>query len=202
MQEHYDHLAGMWWTLNHHERVPAFVREQASHWGLCSDEFVANGNWPPQLYIREGRRMRGVFVLSEKDVVSERTKPDSVGMGSKYIESHHVQRYLDKLGNVFNEGFVYPKAEGQREYEIPYRSLVPKKSDARNLLVPVSVSATHVAFSSLRMEPVYMILGHSTGVAVVMALRAGIDVQDVDVQALQTQLLHERQVLHKPETSR
>ncbi len=146
-------------------------------WGLPKDEFKDNGNWSPQLYIREARRMVGAFVMTENELRKKKPTPDSVGMGSYTIDSHNVQRYITPEGYVQNEGDIGVSTNGP--YEIAYGSLVPKKGQADNLLVPVCVSSTHIAFGSIRMEPVFMILAQSSATAAVLAIDAGTAVQDV-----------------------
>lgn len=194
-QEHKDYIQGMLYFLLTDVRVPQRLRKDLSAWGYCRDEFTESENWPPQLYVREARRMVGDFVLTERDVRSDIRKQDAVGMGSMPIESHHVQRLLTDRGTAANEGAVVLRVP---PYEIPYRVMLPKRTEAANLLNPVTVSASHVAYSSLRMEPVYMILGHSAGLAAVQALRSGSDVQDVDVAVLQQALKAQGQVLQHP----
>ncbi len=169
-------------------RVPKPLQEEVLRYGLAKDEFVDTGNWPNQLYIREARRMVGDFVATQKDLQTERTKPDVIGMGSYNSDSHNLQRFVNDRGFVENEGDVQVPV---RPYQIPYRVLLPKKSEATNLLVPVCFSASHIAYSSLRMEPQYMILGHAAGVAAALAVKNGSAVQDVDVPSLQKQLLAE-----------
>jgi hypothetical protein len=163
-------------------------------WGLCKDEFVDNDHWPYQLYVREARRMVGEYVMSQRDIQTELTKPDSIGMGSYNSDSHNVQRRPTEDGAaVENEGDMQVAV---KPYEIPYRMLLPKREQATNLLVPVCFSATHVAYSTLRMEPQYMILGQAAGVAAKMAIQGGPAVQDVDTKALSARLLSQRAVLH------
>jgi FAD dependent oxidoreductase len=165
-------------------------------WGLCRDEFGDADHWPYQLYVREARRMVGEYVMSQKDIQTELAKPDAIGMGSYNSDSHNVQRRPSEDGKaVENEGDMQVKVT---PYEIPYRVLLPKRSEATNLLVPVCFSATHVAYSTLRMEPQYMILGHAAGIAAKMALDQNQPVQDVDTRALAAKLTAQRGVLHTP----
>ncbi len=191
-QDHVDYVQGFLWFLANDPRVPAELRTQASEYGLAKDEFTDNGHWPYQLYVREARRMRGEYVMSQRDCQKAITKPDSIGMGAFILDSHAVQRLGDKDGHGIDEGnFDIPV----RPYQIPYRSVTPKKEQCENLLVPVALSATHVTYGSIRMEPQFMILGHSTGVAAAMALEKNISVQDVDIAALRTKLVAQGQVL-------
>jgi hypothetical protein len=161
-------------------------------WGLCADEFVDASHWPYQLYVREARRMVGEYVMSQKDIQTELTKPDPIGMGSYNSDSHNVQRRPTEDGSaVENEGDMQVRVS---PYQIPYRVLLPKRAQATNLLVPVCFSATHVAYSTVRMEPQYMILGHAAGAAATMAIAGHTAVQDVDVHALGARLQSQRAV--------
>jgi FAD-dependent oxidoreductase family protein len=167
-------------------------------WGLCRDEFVDTGGWPHQLYVREARRLLGEYVLTEHDVVSAGRHDDVVALGSYNIDIREVERTWRLLPEyvatpaVFNEGYVSVSVP---PYAIPYRCLTPRRDEADDLLVPVCVSASHVAFSSLRMEPTFMLLGHAAGLAAAQAARRGVAVQDVDVADLQRSLLDQGQVL-------
>jgi hypothetical protein len=191
-QDHVDYVQGFLWFLANDPRVPAELRAQAQEWGLARDEFTDNKNWPYALYVREARRMIGEYVMRQADCTTQLTKPDSIGMGSFIIDSHAVQRLVDRDGSVIDEGnFDMPV----RPYHIPYRSLVPQKGQCENLLVPVCMSASHVAYGSIRMEPQYMIMGHACGLAAVQALRADLAVQNIDVAALQARLREQKQVL-------
>ncbi|MCB0359275.1 MAG: FAD-dependent oxidoreductase [Bdellovibrionales bacterium] len=191
-QAHRNYQQGLLYFLGHDRRVSARLREHMLAWGFCKDEFVDSGHWPPQLYVREARRMRGEYVLREADLTGPRAQPDSIGKGSMPIESHHVQRIADVDGSVLNEGSVVVRV---RPYSIPYRSMLPKRNEAQNLLNPVTLSASHVAFSSVRMEPVYMILGHSAGTAAALAVSQGASPHDLQVSTMQKALREEGQVL-------
>lgn len=192
-QDHTDFIQGMLWFLGHDERVPQSLRDQANSWGLCKDEFTDNAHWPYALYIREGRRMIGDYVMVQKDLQTDIFKTDSVGMGSFLIDCHIVQRILAEDGTVRDEGSFQDTPA--LPYQIPYRSLTPKIVECENLLVPVCLSASHIAYCSLRMEPVYMALGQASGLAAVMALKAQSPVQKIDVPALQKKLLEQKAVL-------
>ncbi|HWY86156.1 MAG TPA: FAD-dependent oxidoreductase [Gemmataceae bacterium] len=159
---------------------------------LAREEFKDTNNWPHQLYVREARRLRGAYFMTETDIMDQRTKDDSVGLGSYNTDSHHVQRVVGADGFVVNEGDFQV---GVKPYAIPYRSLVPKAADCRNLLVPVCMSATHVAYGTIRMEPVYMILGQASGVAAALAIEDQADVQEVAIKKLQAKLLAQKAVL-------
>jgi hypothetical protein len=187
-QDHIDYQQGFYYFLANDPRVPRELQEEMRQWGLARDEFTDTGNWPNQLYVREARRMVGGFVASQKDLQTERTKPDVIGMGSYNSDSHNVQRHVSPEGIVLNEGNVEVAVQ---PYQIPYRVLAPKQSEAENLLVPVCFSASHVAYSSLRMEPQYMILGHAAGVASALAVQKGVAVQAIPVEELQKILLAE-----------
>jgi hypothetical protein len=185
-QAHVDYLQGFLYFLATDSRVPPALQAEMKEWGLCADEFTDTGNWPHQLYVREARRMIGEYVMSQKDIQTELTKPDVIGMGSYNSDSHNVQRRPTEDGTeVENEGDMQVRVS---PYQIPYRMLVPRRREATNLFVPVCFSATHVAYSTLRMEPQYMILGHAAGVAARMAIVANVPVQDVDPRALGARL--------------
>jgi hypothetical protein len=166
-------------------------------WGLPKDEFKDNGGWPHQVYVREARRMIGTFVMTENELRKKKPTPDSVGMGSYTIDSHNVQRYITPEGYVQNEGDIGVSTGGP--YEIAYGSLVPKRGQADNLLVPVCLSSSHIAFGSIRMEPVFMILGQSAATAAVMAIDSKLAVQDVPYAKLRERLLKDGQVLNYSE---
>ena len=192
-QDHTDFNQGMLWFLGHDERVPQNLREQTNSWGLCKDEFTDNAYWPYALYVREGRRMTGEYVMMQKDLQTDIFKPDAIGMGSFLIDCHIVQRILAEDGTVRDEGSFQDTPA--LPYQIPYRSLTPKRAECENLLVPVCLSASHIAYCSLRMEPVYMALGHASGLAAVMAIKARTPVQNIDVAALRKKLLEQKAVL-------
>lgn len=195
-QAHRSYQMGLLWFLTHDQRVPEATRDAMSRWGLPSDEFVENGHWPPQLYVREARRMIGDNVMTEHHCVRNVLVPDPVGIGSYAMDSHHVRRYVTQGGTVRNEGDVQVNPGGP--YPISYRSLVPKRCECTNLLVPVCISSAHIAFGSIRMEPVFMILGHSAATAASLALEENLDVQDVDYLMLHQELLGENQSLAVP----
>ncbi len=193
IKEHELYQKGWLYFITTDPRVPADVREKMSKWGLPKDEFKDNGGWPHQIYVREARRMTGLYVMTENELLKKRPTPDSVGMGSYTIDSHNVQRYITPEGYVQNEGDIGVPTKGP--YEIAYGSLVPKRGQADNLLVPVCVSSSHIAFGSIRMEPVFMILGQSAATAAAMAIDARIAVQDVPYAKLQARLLADGQIL-------
>jgi hypothetical protein len=172
--------------------VPEYLRKIVGQWGLAKDEFTDNHNWPHQLYIREARRMVGEFVMTQKDAQTDVVKPDSIGMGSYQIDSHNVQRHVNPDGTVQNEGDTEVPS---KPYQIAFRVMLPKKSEVANLLVPVAASTSHIAYGTLRMEPVFMILGHAAGVAAKIAADSGKPVQELDVAALQARLAAQGAVL-------
>jgi hypothetical protein len=187
-KEHEEYQKGFYYFLATDPRVPKPLQDQMSEWGLAKDEFTDTGNWPNQLYIREARRMIGEYVATQKDLQTDLTKPDVVGMGSYNSDSHNLQRFVNDKGFVENEGDVQVSV---KPYQIAYRSLTPKRSEAANLIVPVCLSASHVAYSSMRMEPQYMLLGHAAGVAAALAVKRGVAVQEVPIGELQKKLLAE-----------
>ncbi len=194
--EHERYQKGWFYFIAHDPRVPAEVRSEMNQWGLSRDEFADNGHWPHQLYIREARRMVGTVVMTENELLKRRPTPDSVGMGSYTIDSHNVQRYITPEGFVQNEGDIGVNTPGP--YAIAYGSLVPKLGQADNLLVPVCLSSSHIAYGSIRMEPVFMILGQSAATAAVMAIESGSAVQDVPYSGLRIKLLADGQILDTP----
>ena len=192
-REHRTYQQGLMYFLANDPRVPMDVRDEFSKWGLAADEFVDNGHWPHQLYVREARRMIGEFVMTEHECLAKRDAPEPVGMGSYAMDSHHVQRYVAADGSVRNEGDIGVKP--LRPYGIAYGSLTPKRNEVTNLLVPVCLSSSHVAYGSIRMEPVFLILGQSAATAAVLAMDAGIAVQDLPYETLRARLLADGQVL-------
>ncbi len=191
-QAHVDWQQGLMWTLANHPRVPEKVRAEFQRLGLARDEFTDNDNWPRQLYVREARRMVSDHVMTEKNCVRAEVVTDSVGMGAYNMDSHHVQRYVTKEGFVRNEGDIQVRV---RPYPISYRSIRPRAAECANLLVPVCLSASHIAYGSIRMEPVFMVLGQSAATAAVHAIEQGVRVQDIDPAKLQARLLADGQVL-------
>lgn len=195
---HLAYAQSLLYHLSHADTVPDHIRTEVATWGLCADEFTDTGGWPHQLYIREGRRMLGAYVLSEADLLDARPQPDVVALGSYNMDVREVRRTWVHLPEYFrqeavmNEGYL---SVGVPIYPIPYRSLLPRREECRNLLVPICLSASHVAFSSLRMEPTMMMLGHAAGAAAALAARQGTDVHDVDIDLLQDRLRAEGQRL-------
>ncbi|HWH05748.1 MAG TPA: FAD-dependent oxidoreductase, partial [Gaiellaceae bacterium] len=176
----------------------AQTRPEAARWGLCADEFESTGGWPHQLYVRDARRLVGEHVLTEHDLLHARPQADVVALGSYNIDIREIERtwrYLPEYHRtpaVWNEGYL---SVAVPPYPIPYGSLTPPREDAENLLVPLCLSASHVAFGSVRMEPTLMLLGYAAGCAAAQAAKRGVAVQDVDVAALQDDLRDAGQVL-------
>ncbi len=196
VQNHVRWQQGLMWTLANHPRVPESVREHMSEWGLAADEFPDNGHWPHQLYVREARRMLSDYVVTEHDCFRRRVAEDPVGAGSYNMDSHNVRRFITDDGFVQNEGDVQVSPGGP--YLISYRSIVPPKGSIQNLSVPVCLSASHIAYGSIRMEPVFMILGQSAATAAVLSTDAGVPLQKLNYSDLQKRLYADQQVLTLP----
>jgi hypothetical protein len=181
--------------------VPAKIRATMAELGLCRDEFPETQHWSPQLYVREGRRMDGRYTLTQSDVLKDAQKEDPIAISSFPIDSHDCRR-LALPDGVINEGTIFPvRMPGRRHgyaYHIPYRSITPSASECSNLLVPVALSATHVAYSSVRVEPTWMAIGQGAGVAAALAAKAGVTVQALDYPTLRTRLLAQKVVLDLP----
>ncbi len=190
---HVGYQQGLMWTLANDPRVPGNVREHFNEWGLAADEFTDNGHWPHQLYIREARRMVSDVVVTELHCRGARRVDDPVGLAAYTMDSHNVQRYADANGAVRNEGDV--QAGGFPPWPIPYEAIRPRTEECTNLLVPVCVSASHIAYGSLRMEPVFMVLGESAAEAACLAIETETTVQGIDYPTLQARLEKSGQVL-------
>jgi hypothetical protein len=192
LREHETYQKGWLYFIANDPRVPREVQERMRRWGLPKDEFTDNGGWPHQIYVREARRMIGQFVMTENELLKRHPTPQSVGMGSYTMDSHNVQRYITPDGHVQNEGDI---GVSLQPYEIAYGALVPKKGQVANLLVPVCVSSSHIAYGSIRMEPVFMILGQAAATAATLAMDADLVVQDLPYAQLHERLLKDGQVL-------
>jgi hypothetical protein len=203
IEEHRRYQQGYLYFLANDAKVPESIRTRYAKWGLAADEFKDNGHWPHQIYVREARRMVSDVVVNENHLTRRIPTPRSVGMGSYNMDSHNTQRFVardaDGKAHVRNEGDVQVNPGGP--YPIDYGALIPKKSECENLLVPVCVSCTHIAYGSIRMEPVFMILGQSAASAAVLALEAGQAVQDVDFEKLKARLIADGQVLEYAKAS-
>ncbi len=191
--KHRDWQLGLLWTIQNHPRVPEDIRKAYGKWGLPKDEFADNGHWPYNIYVREARRMKSDFVMTENHCNRKKPVEDPIGMGAYTLDSHNAQRFVE-IGMVRNEGDIQ-RSLGGKPYGISYRSIVPKKGECSNLLVPWALSSTHIAFGSIRMEPVFMALGQSAGTAACMAIDDGTAVQDVPYGKLREKLVANGQVL-------
>ncbi|MCC6509802.1 MAG: FAD-dependent oxidoreductase [Pirellulaceae bacterium] len=193
LDEHTRYQQGLMYFMANDPRMPEDVRQEGAKWGLAKDEFVDNGHWPYQIYVREARRMVGKYVMTEHDCLDTRQTPESIGMGSYTLDSHNVQRYVTPEGYVQNEGDIGVSAP--RPYEISLGAVLPPAGSCENLVVPVCVSSTHIAFGSIRMEPVFMILAHSAAATASLAIDRQSSVQAVPYDVLRKLLLAEGQVL-------
>jgi len=191
-QDHVNYQQGLMWFLAHDERVPKALRDKVNSFGLAAGEFPETGGWPHQLYIREGRRLLSDYVMTQKNCVSKETVQDAVGLASYNMDSHNCRRIVVN-GAVRNEGDV--QIGCPKPYPIAYRSIVPREKECTNLFVPVCLSSSHVAYGSIRMEPVFMILGQTAGTAAVMAIDGDVAVQRVDYTRLRERLVADQQVL-------
>jgi hypothetical protein len=194
LQEHLDFTKGLLYFIGHDPRVPEETRREMLQWGYPKDEFTENGHWTPQLYVREARRMVGSYVITSHDIETNRNKKDSIGMGSYGADSHLCQR-IAWNGVVRNEGNPNDFTPEHNPWEIPYRSITPKKEDCENLFVTFCVSASHMGFASVRMEPVFMIVGESAGLAAKIAMDKGLALQDVPYGLLHPRLQERKQKL-------
>lgn len=198
-QWHEDYTLGLAYFLANDQSVPLHVRNEMKNFGLCKDEYIGNRHFPHQLYVRVARRMKGEYIMTEHDLLTDTVKYDAIGMGSYNIDVREMQRsyiqisrFPDMKPEVYNEGYLsIPVAQ----YEIPFRSIVPKFEECTNLLVPVCLSGSHLAISSIRMEPQYMILGQSAGLAAAMAVKSDRAIQKVDIHELQQKLVSQNQVI-------
>jgi len=193
IQEHETYQKGWLYFLANDPSVPQDIQQKMQRWGLAKDEFVDNGNWPHQIYVREARRMIGPVVMSEPMLRALQPTTKSIGLGSYNMDSHNVQRYVDEHGHARNEGDIQISPGGP--YPISYDAITPKKEECTNLLVPVCVSSSHIAYGSIRMEPVFMILGQSSATAASLAIDNQVAVQDVSYEQLKQRLLDDGQVL-------
>ena len=191
-QAHEDYVRGFVYFLATSPRVPENIRTEMQKWGPARDEFLDTGNWPHQLYVREARRMISDYVMTEHHCRGHQTAEDPVGLGAYGMDSHNCQRIV-KGGHAENEGDVQVGVSAP--YPISYRSIVPKGGECENLLVPVCLSATHIAYGSIRMEPVFMILGQSAATAAVLAIERKTSVQKLPYETLRPRLLVDKQIL-------
>ncbi len=193
IRDHELYQKGLMYFLQNDPRVPGDVHESMQQWGLPKDEFTDNGGWPHQIYVREARRMIGEFVMKENDALGKTDVPNPIGMGSYALDAHNAQRFVKADGFVQNEGDI--GVHPDKPYSIAYGSILPKEQECSNLLVPVCLSSSHIAYGSIRMEPVFMILGQSAATAAVLAIDNRVSPQKLPYQKLQDVLLNDKQRL-------
>ena len=191
VERHRSYQQGLMWSLAYHPRVPERIRTEVARWGTCKDEFEREDGWQQQLYIREARRMVSDQVMTQKHCEGIETVEDGIGLAAYGMDSHHVQRYVTREGTVRNEGNVEAHVKGP--FPISYSSIVPGSNECANLIVPVCISASHIAFGSIRMEPVFMVLGQTAATAASMAIDEGSTVQNVSYERLSAQLIKDGQ---------
>lgn len=191
-QDHFNHNLGMLYFLSNDERVPEKIRKEVGHWGLPADEYKETGHWTPQLYIREARKMVSDIVMTEKHCRRTEIIEDSIGLAAYTMDSHNCCRLVID-GRCINEGNV--EIPPSSPYPISYRSIVPKRQESTNLFVPVCLSSSHIAFGSIRMEPVFMILGQSAATAAALSLENDCDVQELEYSMLKEKLINAHQIL-------
>ncbi|HSL87225.1 MAG TPA: FAD-dependent oxidoreductase [Bacteroidales bacterium] len=191
--EHQLYQKGLLYFMATDLRLPEWIRETMNSWGYSRDEFADNGHWPYNIYVREARRMIGDYVMTENDVLVKRPVPRPIGMGSYTMDSHNVQRYVTPEGYVQNEGDIGVRAP--KPYQIDLGAIMPKMDECSNLLVPVAVSSSHIAFGSIRMEPVFMILGQSAGTVAAMALDGRKSMYDLTYDEIRERLIGDGQIL-------
>ena len=201
-RDHREYAQGYLWFLLNDRSVPQQVREELKKWGYAKDEFTDNENWPYQLYVREARRLKGEYVMTEADILKDRRKADGVAIGDFNLDVHPIQYVVipsadDKpkhsySGSLVSEGSVW---EGVKPYEISFRVMLPKRGEADNLIVPVCISSTHIAYSSVRMEPVYMMLGHAAGLAASVCIEKDIKAHNVSATELRSRLVKEGAII-------
>ena len=196
IKEHETYQKGLLYFMATDKRIPSDVRETMNKWGYAKDEFTDNGNWPYNIYVREARRMIGEYVMTENDVLGKRYVPRPVGMGSYTMDSHNIQRYVTPDGFVQNEGDIGVRPD--RPYQIDMGAIMPVKSECNNLLVPVCVSSSHIAFGSVRMEPVYMTLGQSAGTIASLAIENKENIHHLDYNDIREILEADGQILNYP----
>ena len=201
-KQHLGWAQGLVYFMQNDPSVPQSVREKYSQWGLCKDEFTDTGGWPHQLYIREARKMKGEYILTQHDLMTDRRKNDAIGMAGYNIDIREVQWVSMRTfffptaeDQVYMEGYMSQPVE---PWDIPYRALLPKFGECQNLLVPVCISASTIAFASYRMEPQFMIAGQAAGTAAAMAAKSGAPIHNVPVNELQKNLAAAGQILRAP----
>ncbi len=197
LNQHKSYQEGLLYFISTDPRIPADVQKEMNQWGLSADEFTDNGNWPYQIYIREARRMVGTFIMTENEIMGKNPVDESIGMGSYTMDSHNIQRYITPDGYVQNEGDI--GVEPPRPYKIALGCILPRKEECNNLLVPVAVSSSHIAFGSIRMEPVFMILGQSAGTIAALALEKGKSIHELSYKEIEGKLIENGQILSRDE---
>ena len=190
---HKKYQKGLMWTLAYHPRIPKQVRDVVSKWGMCQDEFSQDEGWTDQLYIREARRLVSDYVMTQRDCEALAVAQDVIGLGAYQMDSHPIQRYVDLNGYVKNEGNV--EAHVDAPFPISYKSIIPKKSEVTNLFIPVCLSSSHIAYGSIRMEPVFMVLGQSAAIAASIAIDKNCQTHEVPYQELREALIKNHQIL-------
>lgn len=198
LKEHRTYQQGLFWFLANDPRVPESMRTEVARWGLAKDEFTDNENWPHQLYVREARRMTSDYVVTEADCMGQRRAEDSVGLASYGMDSHLVSLFVDDQHRLRLEGAFFRSV---KPYPVSYRSIIPKKNECTNLLVPICLSASHVAYGSMRMEPVFMMLAQAAATAAALAIKDDVALQDVPYAQLRSQLEKDGMVLDRPARS-
>jgi hypothetical protein len=193
-QMHKDYALGKLWFLTNDTRVPERIRNEIKQYGLPKDEFKNNDNFPYQIYIREARRMVSDYVMTEHNVTRSIIAPQSVAVGTYWLDSHVVSHFVDEKGLLWRDGAFW---KGENIYPIAYK-IIPKANECSNLVVPVCLSSTHAAYGSIRMEPVYMVLGQSAATAACIAIDSKVNVQNVSYEVLEKRLLVDKQILQKP----
>lgn len=194
-QMHEDYALGKLWFLITDSRVPERIRNEVKQYGLPKDEFEKNNHFPSEIYIREARRMLSDYVMTEHNVTRKVIAPESVAVGTYWLDSHVVSHFVDEKGQLWRDGAFW---KGENIYPIAYKSIVPKAAECTNLLVPVCLSSTHAAYGSIRMEPVYMVLGQSAATAACIAIDSEVEVQNVSYALLEKRLITDKQILQKP----
>jgi hypothetical protein len=194
-QMHKDYALGKLWFMVSDPRIPERVKAEIKKYGLPKDEFKDNDNFPYQIYVREARRMVSEYVMTENNVTRTIVAPESVALGTYWLDSHVVSYFVDENNQLWSEGAFW---KGENIYPIAYKSIVPKQKECSNLLVPVCLSSTHAAYGSIRMEPVYMVLGQSAATAACLAIDEKVNVQNLDYNKLEQRLLKDKQILQKP----
>ena len=192
IKQHESYQKGLLYFISHDSRMPPEIREQMNQWGLSKDEFTDNGNWPYQLYIREARRMIGASILTENEIIGKNKVIHPIAMGSYSMDSHNTQRHVTPEGFVENEGDIEVKIP---PYQVDLGSIIPKKSECKNLLIPVALSSSHIAYRSVRMEPVFMILGQSAATVAVLSLQHKTGLNDLAYDVIRSRLIQDNQVL-------